>query len=187
VNAAADSHTFLNSEGNIMSLPNNEEGNLSLLDSNHGGRRAFLSTICFLLWSALMAGVLDVRAAPQSSRQTPIEALQVPELEVGFHLLYEVNTRERDLEDGAAPARAHTAPKAYLTAMTFDDALQERETKPGATLLLRCEKGLEDLSNLVRRNPLDDVSDNEMHLTLVPAKSKPTADRKSVKSIGDQV
>ena len=77
-----------------MRRPNNEEGNLSLLDSNHDGRRAFLSTICFLLWSALMAGVLDVRAAPPSSRQTPIGALHVPELEAGFHLLYEVKFEE---------------------------------------------------------------------------------------------
>ena len=41
-----------------------------------------------------MAGVLDVRAAPPSSRQTPYEALHVPELEAGFHLLYEVKFEE---------------------------------------------------------------------------------------------
>jgi hypothetical protein len=45
------------------------------------------------------------------------------------------------LNYGVARALAHTAPKAYLTAMTFDDAFREGETKPGATLLLVVKKG----------------------------------------------
>ncbi len=41
-----------------------------------------------------MAGVLDVRAALAASGQTPIEALHVPELDAGFHLLYELKPEE---------------------------------------------------------------------------------------------
>jgi hypothetical protein len=36
-----------------------------------------------------MAGVLDVRAAPAGSGKVRIEALHVPKLDAGFHLLYE--------------------------------------------------------------------------------------------------
>ena len=50
--------------------------------------------LCSLLCSALMAGVLDVRAALAASRQTPIEALHVPGLDAGFHLLYELKPEE---------------------------------------------------------------------------------------------
>ncbi len=48
------------------------------------------SVICSLLCSALMAGVLDGRATLATPKQAPIEALHVPELEAGFHLLYEL-------------------------------------------------------------------------------------------------
>jgi tetratricopeptide (TPR) repeat protein len=48
------------------------------------------SFICSLLCSALVAGVLDVRATPAASGQVAIEVLHVPELEAGFHLLYEL-------------------------------------------------------------------------------------------------
>jgi len=54
------------------------------------GRGAYLSMICLLLCSALMTGVLDVRVAPAVSRQVAIEPLHVPELDAGFHLLYEL-------------------------------------------------------------------------------------------------
>ena len=37
-----------------------------------------------------MAGVLDVRTALAASGQTTVEVLHVPELETGFHLLYEL-------------------------------------------------------------------------------------------------
>ena len=52
-----------------MGRPNSKEGNLDLIDSNHDGRGAYLLLICLLLCSALMAGVLDVRAAPAASGQ----------------------------------------------------------------------------------------------------------------------
>jgi hypothetical protein len=50
--------------------------------------------ICSLLCGTLLAGVLDVRATLAVSRQAPIEALQVPELDAGFHLLYELKPEE---------------------------------------------------------------------------------------------
>ena len=48
------------------------------------------SPICLLLCCALVVGVLDVRATLPASGQTPSEPLHVPELEAGFHLLYEM-------------------------------------------------------------------------------------------------
>ena len=53
-----------------------------------------ISLICLLLCTALMAGGLDVRTVPAASKQTPIEALHVPELDTGFHLLYELKPEE---------------------------------------------------------------------------------------------
>ena len=50
--------------------------------------------LCSLLCSALVAGVLDVRAALAASGQNPLKALHVPELEAGFHLLYELKPEE---------------------------------------------------------------------------------------------
>jgi hypothetical protein len=52
------------------------------------------SLICSLLCSALTAGFLDIRAASAASGQSPIEALHVPELDAGFHLLYELKPEE---------------------------------------------------------------------------------------------
>ena len=77
-----------------MRRPNSTAGNLSLIDSNHGGRRAYLSVICLVLCSALMAGVPAVRADQAATGQAPIEALHVPELDAGFHLLYELKPEE---------------------------------------------------------------------------------------------
>jgi hypothetical protein len=77
-----------------MPRPNSTEGRLSLINSTHGDRRAYLSTICLLLCSALVTGSLAVRAVQAGSRQAPIEALHVPELDVGFHLLYELKPEE---------------------------------------------------------------------------------------------
>ena len=51
---------------------------------------AYRAFIWLLLFSALAAPVLDVRAGSAASRQTPIQALRVPELDTGFHLLYEL-------------------------------------------------------------------------------------------------
>ena len=59
-------------------------GNLSLIDSNQGGRRAYLSVICLILCSAVMAGVPAVRSDQTATGQAPIEALHVPELDAGF-------------------------------------------------------------------------------------------------------
>lgn len=64
------------------------------MDWNHDGRSAYLSLKCLLVCSALMAGVLAVRAAPVASGQIPPEILHVPELEAGFHLLYELKPQE---------------------------------------------------------------------------------------------
>ncbi len=77
-----------------MGRPHTEDGNLSLIDSSHHGRGAYLSLICLLLCGALMAGILDARAAQETSGQVAIEPLQVPELDAGFHLLYELKPEE---------------------------------------------------------------------------------------------
>jgi hypothetical protein len=53
-----------------------------------------LSLLCSLPCSALPAGVRAVRATPAASGQTPTVALHVPELEAGFHLLYELKPAE---------------------------------------------------------------------------------------------
>lgn len=79
---------------NSMGRANTEQGNSSLINSNHDGRSALFSVICLLLFSALTLAGLDVGAAPAASRQTPIQALHVPELEAGFHLLYELKPQE---------------------------------------------------------------------------------------------
>jgi hypothetical protein len=77
-----------------MERLNTKEVNLSLSGTMHDGRGASLSLICLLLCSVLMAGGLDVGAAPAATRQASIEALHVPELEAGFHLLYELKPEE---------------------------------------------------------------------------------------------
>ena len=74
--------------------PNSETGNLMLIDSNHNGCGAYLSLIPLLLCSTLMAGLLDVRAVPAASGQVAIEPLHVPELDAGFHLLYELKPEQ---------------------------------------------------------------------------------------------
>ena len=77
-----------------MERPNTEEGTPGLIDSNHDGRSVLFSVICLLLCSALTFAGLDVGAASTASRQAPIQALHVPELEAGFHLLYELKPQE---------------------------------------------------------------------------------------------
>src|SRR5579859_4827592 len=64
------------------------------MDSNYDGRSVLFTAICLLLCSALTFAGLDVVAASVGSRQAPIEALHVPELEAGFHLLYELKPQE---------------------------------------------------------------------------------------------
>ncbi len=63
------------------------------------------SVICCLLCGALVAPALAVAATPADGRQAQIEALQVPELDAGFHLLYELK-----------PAEAHAQFEAWLVA-----------------------------------------------------------------------
>src|SRR5579884_760316 len=53
-----------------------------------------LALIFLVLCSASMAVAFGVRTAPVSSGQTPIEALHVPELDAGFHFLYELKPEE---------------------------------------------------------------------------------------------
>ncbi len=53
-----------------------------------------LRVICLLLFSSLIAGVFDVRAVSAQPEQNPIEALHVPELDAGFHLLYDLKPEE---------------------------------------------------------------------------------------------
>lgn len=76
-----------------MERPNSEEGAVSPIDSNRHRLRAYLSTICLLLCGTLLAGMLDVRGAVGPG-QVPIEALHVPELDAGFHFLYELKPEE---------------------------------------------------------------------------------------------
>jgi len=52
------------------------------------------SLVCSLLCTTLMAGILDGRAALAAFGQTPTVALRVPELDAGFHLLYELKFEE---------------------------------------------------------------------------------------------
>jgi tetratricopeptide (TPR) repeat protein len=52
------------------------------------------SLVCSLLSGALVAMALDVRAALAAFGQTPTEPLHVPELDVGFHFLYELKLEE---------------------------------------------------------------------------------------------
>jgi hypothetical protein len=74
--------------------PSTDAMNLSLSGTMHVGPRVPLSLTCVLLCSALMAVGFAVRVARAASRQAPIEVLHVPELEAGFHLLYELKVEE---------------------------------------------------------------------------------------------
>lgn len=53
-----------------------------------------LSLACSLLCSAMMAEAVDARTTRAAPGQTPTEALHVPELDAGFHLLYELKPEE---------------------------------------------------------------------------------------------
>jgi hypothetical protein len=52
------------------------------------------SFLALFLCGGLVGGVPDVRAAQTASEQTPTVALNVPELDAGFHLLYELKPAE---------------------------------------------------------------------------------------------
>ncbi len=68
--------------------------NLSFSGTKHVGPRVPLSLACVLLCSVLMAVGFAVRVARAVSKQAPIEVLHVPELEAGFHFLYELKVEE---------------------------------------------------------------------------------------------
>ena len=74
--------------------PSTDAMNLSLSGTKHVGPRVPLSLTCVLLCSVLMAVGFAVRVARAASKQAPIEVLHVPELEAGFHFLYELKVEE---------------------------------------------------------------------------------------------
>jgi hypothetical protein len=76
-----------------------------------------------------------------------------------------------NLEDSAAFARTYTAPDAQPAAMTFDNSLRERQTKPGPYIFLRRKERLEDLSENAFWNPMTVVSDYKLRLTLASSKA----------------
>jgi hypothetical protein len=61
-----------------------------------GSRRSSLIRpfICVLVCAALAAGRLGAFPAPDAAGPVPIEALHVPELEAGFHLLYQLKPED---------------------------------------------------------------------------------------------
>jgi hypothetical protein len=79
-----------------MGLPETKKSTVSHCNSTHFGRGACASAMRLLCCSALMASasVLDVRASPEASGQNPAEVLHVPELDAGFHLLYQLKFQE---------------------------------------------------------------------------------------------
>jgi hypothetical protein len=150
--------------------------------------------LCSLLCSALMTGVLDVRAALAASRQTPIEALHVPELDAGFHLLYELEPEkarnqfetwhESNPEDplGSAPVAAsylfeECIQQGVLTSEFFLDNkrfLSKIPLKPDPTLraaFFAADKQAQDLAQQrLRTNPGDANALFAMTLSLgIPA------------------
>jgi hypothetical protein len=56
--------------------------------------------------------------------------------------------REANFEDRAAFARTYAASEAYSAAMTFNDSLGERQTKPSPFLFLRRKKRLKDATKI---------------------------------------
>ena len=67
------------------------------IDSNRDGCRRY-ALICLLVCGALLAGVSDTRGTLAASGQAPIEVLRVPELEAGFHLLYQLKPAEAHVQ-----------------------------------------------------------------------------------------
>jgi TolA-binding protein len=66
----------------------------SVSPSNPKRSSLFRSLVCAFLYSALLAGVANAQATRTGSEQTPTKALNVPELDAGFHLLYELKFEE---------------------------------------------------------------------------------------------
>ena len=67
---------------------------MKLSVSSYDHRRRYLSLVCLVLCSALMVVVHHAQVARAASGQSPIKALLVPELDAGFHLLYEFKPEE---------------------------------------------------------------------------------------------
>ena len=63
-------------------------------ETSHGRRCGWLSRFRWVLCGALMAGGVAVCAARAGSAQVPIEAFGAPELDAGFHFLYEWKPEE---------------------------------------------------------------------------------------------
>jgi hypothetical protein len=148
------------------------------------------SLVCSLLCSALLVGVLDVGSALPTSRQTPAEPLNVPELEAGFHLLYELKPAEahkhfeawqkshpEDPLGSASEAAAYLFEECYrqgvLTSEFFlDDKrfLGKIPLKPDPELragFLAADKQAQDLAQLrLRTNPDDPNALFSMTLSL---------------------
>ena len=137
------------------------------------------SLICSLLCTALMAGILDVRAALAAPRLVHIDPLHVPELDAGFHLLYELKTAEarnqfeslqeshpEDPLGSAAEAAAYLFEECYrqgvLTSEFFlDDKrfLGKIPLKPDADLrsaFFAADKKAQDLAQLQLKSNPDD-------------------------------
>ena len=71
----------------------------NIISSRIAGRGSCLLTpsrllVCSLLSTPLMVGILGVRAPLSARAQAPTVALQVPELDAGFHFLYELKVEE---------------------------------------------------------------------------------------------
>ena len=79
---------------NTTEQQKNEEGDMSSIDANYRSRRAYLTLSCLFLCSALIEGVFAVRKAMTTSRQVVADVLRVPELDAGFHFLYQFKPAE---------------------------------------------------------------------------------------------
>ena len=84
---------FLSAEMNTAWSLNTEQRYLKLIDSKRHRAGVYLS-LFFLLLCALSGTARDDRASQTPSEQTPTPALQVPELDAGFHFLYELRADE---------------------------------------------------------------------------------------------
>jgi hypothetical protein len=151
------------------------------------------SLICLPLCGALMAGGLEVRAALTESGQTPTEVLHTPQLEAGFHFLYELKFEEarnqfgtwqkshpKDPLGSAAEAASYLFEECYrqgvLTSEFFVDDkrfLGKIPLKPDPKLraaFFAVEKHAQDLAQpQLKANPRDANALFAMTLSLLPA------------------
>ncbi len=139
------------------------------------------SLVCSLLCTTLMAGILDGRATLAASGQTPTEPLHVPELDAGFHLLYELKfvearthfeawqkSQPEDPLGSASEAAAYLFEECYrqgvLTSNFFLDNkrfLGKIPLKPDPELraaFFAADKQAQDLAQLRLKTDPDDVN-----------------------------